>query len=734
MWSIFSLEESQGDYVRFISIFGFDRGTIKSIFGNSTQAISKEIVNFYPWDKSNGLYLITQEEANTTWSKIIPQFSEVAIFNIRNQQDISRITKELPNNYPTIIFVYDGADILFVEKDKQIICTTRQLGTTINSTLHNNQSSSSSLKILEKLVSRYNTKCTDVDCGNQAEYLFTGKFKCNNHYDALVPRFKSMCISIDLYLECSRILNQTEHELLVGREYDKRNKFLQENSEGEIELGPKSKYLPKETNQNFKLVTFIGPSGSGKSTLIRGLCHGDRPLLPLKGNQFSLTSSDINLYLGKKEKKEDKIEGDKEIKKDEAKEIKKDKEEEEEEEEDQSFLIADCEGFGGTLNTATRTGNNQPSRRQLVESAYPRIMHSFSDIVVCVCSNSWQERQTISKYVLSHAQHSDAGIVNQGELPHLILVFNKKAKNEMNVTNQEATDEFFVKGRFDELVRPYYRGWSIVRIATDEGGRDPTAFLNTYEELKKEIYGKLLKEGKQMVARDLSDKQKLVETPLTLKEAITQVKEVVNRFNNKIDYINFIEIQPINPNQAASYLFKYFRLLYSELSLNFRYGFGQSIDLLNARLPHSQQMYISRYPHQKDNWEAVIKMLSLLVDSMEPCGASYCDKSFHQHGSTHKSITMIYDNKLLKPRHEYDEDERIIVGDPTTHTTLVDLKEELGATYFEQLHSKVCVHCLIGPPLKKRDGCDYFLCLHCSEKEEEEGTECPDNCPSANIK
>ncbi|EGG19082.1 hypothetical protein DFA_02328 [Cavenderia fasciculata] len=733
MWSTLSLANTKGQDYYLVGFIGQDVGNYTD---DPISSVCQNTINCYVeypnTVNNNKIIMVGYNQNDSSSLEVISLICDVIVVFIHPGQNLKEEIQKISTNFsttttttttttksstPHLIIVCSGATENDIKKeldDKQVTFEflNGSLQTSIESKLKNQPKKSLPvLKDLEMFVAGYNTKCTDEGCKNKAKYLFTGKFKCQQHYDGLVDRFKTMCMPIQEHLKSQHILGQQDQELNIKKEYDKRNKLLQEKN-GIIEFGPKWYQCGLSNEDAFKLVTFIGPSGSGKSTLVRGLCHGDRPLLPLKGNQFSSTSSDINVYLGKSDEKKGTT---------------------------KRFLMADCEGFGGTLNTATRTtGASRPSRREMVESAYPRILHSFSDIVVCVCSNSWQERQTISKYVLSHAQHSDSGAVNQGELPYLILVFNKKAKNEMNVTNQEATKEFFVNGGFDKLVEPYYRGWCIIRIGTDEGGRDPITFLNGYKELKKEIYNNLF--GQIIKQTVISDTETVALTP---REVIKQMGEVVHRFNDKVaDQINFIEIHPVDPKRIASYLFKYFRLLYSKLSLSGakdKYqSFGDAINKLNGRLEKSENLFGKRYP--QEDWKKVIDMLTSQVGALEPCSTLNCNKYKHQHGNTHKSIgtepSEKLINHLLKPKFikhgvfaEIPSKHLRVVGEKSKISEISDDIEPIDNPKandpYIQLSTHVCVNCLIGFPDQVRNGCQHLLCYHCS-------IESPDRCPMCN--
>ncbi|EGG14179.1 hypothetical protein DFA_11948 [Cavenderia fasciculata] len=572
MWSTLSLMSSKNQGYYLVSFLGQNVGAYadETMFPppvSSDNSFDMRCYVEYPntVNQKRIMMIDTDNSSNQIYRQTISLISDIiVVVEHGSKEEITSTIKSLTEKHtskPHIILIHNQRNDL--EKLKEdltnISFIDQSLQKSIEDVLKKRESSNFvALRELELFVDKYNYyKCKQ--CSNQATCIFTGTPKCEDHFNALVQRFKDMCIPIDKDLESRSILKHGDYEQSFKKEYDARNKLFKER-DGTIEFGPKWYQCGLDNDQEFKMVTFIGPSGSGKSTLIRGLCHGDRPLLPEENNQFSSTSSDINVYLGKTPSSGD-------------------------------FLIADCEGFGGTLNTATSTGGASKSHRTLVETEYPRIMHSFSDVVVCVCSNSWQERQTIGKYVKLHAQHSDAGIVNQGELPHLILVFNKKAKNEMNVGNEEATKEFFdnYNGEFKKIVRPYYRSWNIIRIATDEGGKDPKTFLASYQALKDEIYKHLFEKdyklSKQTIFRNDS-LQGIVASPLTTKEVIKQMGEVVHRFNSNVSQINFIEIQPIDPRRVASYLFKYFRVAFSLLlSTTDKLGaYEKSIDLLSLRL------------------------------------------------------------------------------------------------------------------------------------------------------
>ncbi|KAF7502349.1 hypothetical protein GJ744_006003 [Endocarpon pusillum] len=299
--------------------------------------------------------------------------------------------------------------------------------------------------------------------------------------------------------ELLRLHLEDEETLWFGVEKDDNGKFIFTDNGRYTSLMTMTKQ-PTATERYPLLVSFVGQTGAGKSTLIKMLVslkesNWHQPIddlfkTPITGSvkdDRSPTSGDVHLYIDPQSAFSD-----------------------------LPMLYADCEGLeGGEVPPRAKTIKNllnkKPEkpvdgttrelqvpvdkgqigvREYAVRNVYPRLLYTFSDVIVFVLKNTRVFESVTLKLLLEWASSSMESSVNQPALPQAIIVLNdsdasmdKEEWDGKTATKRlmdhikhaihyepikKYADSWAKRGKIirtsEELIRCYYADVRVVRI------------------------------------------------------------------------------------------------------------------------------------------------------------------------------------------------------------------------------------------------------------------------------
>jgi hypothetical protein len=211
-------------------------------------------------------------------------------------------------------------------------------------------------------------------------------------------------------------------------------------------------------------VSFVGRSMHGKSFLIRALQYREadaRQPTPIpspgaKEYNHDSTSSDIHLY------------ADSATACDES-----------------PILLLDCEGFDGT-EVPFSLQVEGVTDRPLEQTAYPRLVYTFSTCVVFVTSGPLGGAEDIKAQLVFYATQGASGSRNQGFKPSLFVVFNRFDGGDAPNFDWsiEASSKAFLRNRNLAILDNFYNSIHVVYIPRMNSAKAPIALqqLDAFDE------------------------------------------------------------------------------------------------------------------------------------------------------------------------------------------------------------------------------------------------------------
>lgn len=277
-------------------------------------------------------------------------------------------------------------------------------------------------------------KPADLYCLNCKSYQCNSCF--GSEHDSNIRRRHQRANAADYWqysIDLHHIPEDTDYEndrhenLFISVEFNPLNGKAKQN----LLLGSKFYTLDIQDDDPMPIISFVGPTGAGKSKMLRTLVkEGTNQPIPSKLKGTKSSSADIHAYIGQCGLK--------------------------------TTLLLDCEGSGGTIPkslTAIRKRFHEfflRDRKPYVDIAYPRLLYTFSDVFIFVCTNSPKEVDSVNGVIEKYGRMAAAKTINQATIPVLIIIFNKimLAEGEWDVT--KASENYRKSDSLKVLFRNIY--------------------------------------------------------------------------------------------------------------------------------------------------------------------------------------------------------------------------------------------------------------------------------------